>query len=81
MLPYKGSAKEEINVAHKINLDVFFEFRLEVCFDIRICGVKYEVVHVDADMEGCSQGHQGIGCERPSKHARIIGGRLETKLL
>ena len=31
-------------------------------------------------MEGCSKGYRGIGCERPSKHARIIGGRLETEL-
>ena len=58
LLPRKGGTKEEIDVAHEINFDVFLELGLEERFYVRIGGVKHEVVHVDVNMEGCSGGDQ-----------------------
>ena len=48
--PGEGSAKEEVNIAHEVDFDVFGEFRTKDGFLGGVCGIEDKIVHVDANM-------------------------------
>ena len=50
LLACEGDAKEEIDITHEVNDDIFVEFRHELLFKLGVRGKEDKVINVNADL-------------------------------